>query len=186
MELIYEDLVKTNKVEFLAKVKTVAASLGISPNWLMGIMYIESKLDPQAVNKQAGDKALNKTPFELAKTRGTGLIQFMPNTLKPWGIDGQNIYNMSNVDQLDYVLKYFTPYKAKLINFVDLYFCVFRPTAVGHYPDYVLGGIMTENSKKIARQNSGLDLDKNNQVTKLEVQTKILYAIDKKYHPYLV
>jgi hypothetical protein len=186
MALIYEELVKTNKVEFLAKVVVVAKRLGISPDWLMGVMYIESKLDPENVNFQPVDRSSGKTKLELALTRATGLIQFMPATLKPWGVTGQDIIQMTNVAQLDYVEKYLTSYKGKLNAFVDLYFCVFRPTAVGHYLDYVLGGIGSELSKKIAKQNSGLDLDKDEQITKLEVQTKILYAIDKKHHPKLV
>jgi uncharacterized membrane protein YciS (DUF1049 family) len=183
--IIYSDLVKTNKSQFITRLQSVALSLGVPVNWLMGVMYIESKLDPQAVNRQAGDSKLNKTPYELALTRATGLIQFMPKTLEAWGLNGQDIYNMSNVDQLEYVQRYFTPYRSKMQSFVDVYFCVFRPAAVGKYRDHVLGGIGTDLAKKIARQNPGLDLNKDEQITKNEVETKILYAIDKNYHKYL-
>jgi hypothetical protein len=186
MTLIYEDLVKENKVAFLARIQQIAAGLNINPNWLMAVIYIESRFDPKAVNKQAGDSKLGKTDFELALTRGVGLIQFMPNTCKAWGLNGQDIYNMSNLKQLDYVEKYLSNYRGKMKSFVDVYFCVFRPREVGEYLDFVCGSLGSDELiKKIAKQNSGLDLDKNEQITKREVQTKILYAIDEKYHPLL-
>ena len=170
MTLIYEDLVKTNKDTFCYKVRLVATELGIPANWLMGVMYIESKLDPKAVNKNS---------------KAVGLIQFTNKTAVSLGTSTELLLQMSNVDQLDYVLKYFKQYKSKLTSFVDLYFAVFYPAAIGKYLDYVLGQIGT-TAAKIATQNPGLDLDKNELITKQEVQTKILFAIDKAYHKFLI
>lgn len=187
MILIYDDLIKTNKADFIAKVQSGCKNiLQIDPNWLMGVMYIESQLNPQAVNYQPGDERKGISPRDLALTRGTGLLQFMPKTCKNWGITGQDIYDMNNIQQLDYVFKYLSDFRGKMVAFVDVYFCVFRPSAVGKYFDFVLGGIGTEASKKIAKQNSGLDLNDDEQITKLEVQQKILYSIDKQYHKYLI
>lgn len=184
--LIYDELVETNFDQFILKVKQISSDLGIDPNWLMAVMYIESKLNPQAVNTQLGDDRLGKTKRELALTRGTGLLQFMPHTLENWGMNGQQIFDMSNVDQLDYVKKYLEDYKGRMAAFVDVYFCVFRPSAVGKYKDFVLGGLGTNLSKKIAKQNSGMDKNDDEQITKDEVTRHIMYAIDEDYKKYLI
>jgi hypothetical protein len=144
MTLIYDDLVKENKDAFLTKVQTVAASLGIDANWLMGVMYIESKLDHKAVNKYS---------------KAVGLIQFTKRTAESLGTSADLLLQMSNIQQMDYVLKYFTPYKNKIVSFVDVYFAVFYPAAIGKYFDYVLGKIGA-SATLIAQQNPGLDLNK--------------------------
>lgn len=169
MILIYDDLVKDNKTEFIAKVQVIAANLGISPHWLMAIMYIESKLDHKA--KNPGSSAV-------------GLIQFMSNTAVSLGTTREALLAMNNIQQLDYVAKYYDGYKNKLKHFIDCYFAVFYPAAIGKYFDYQLGKIGLSRAK-IAAQNPGMDLDKNEEITRQEVETKILYSIDTKYHQYL-
>ena len=88
----YEDFVKTNKDIFLQKVKEISSLLGINPNWLMFVMRWESSLNPAAVNPISG---------------ATGLIQFLPSTAKSLGTSTTALKNMSNIDQLDYVVFFF-------------------------------------------------------------------------------
>lgn len=170
MILIYDDLVKDNQAEFISKVQRIAANLGISPHWLMAVMYIESKLDPQA-----------QSPV----SSGVGLIQFMSNTAISLGTSREELLAMSNIDQLDYVEKYYLQYKNKLNYFIDCYFAVFYPKAIGKYFDYVLGKVGL-SAEKIAKQNPGLNWDQNEVLTRADVQRSILYAIDAKYQQYLI
>ncbi|MEY3377044.1 MAG: hypothetical protein RL463_1354, partial [Bacteroidota bacterium] len=92
MKLVYEDLVKENKEAFIQKVKDISGRLGINPNWLMLVMYMESNINHRAVNPMGG---------------ATGLIQFMPFVATELGTTTKQLLNMSNVEQLNYVEKYF-------------------------------------------------------------------------------
>ena len=55
------EYVKENKKEFALKVTDICNQLNIKPEWLMFVMWFESRLNPQAVNPISGS---------------TGLIQF--------------------------------------------------------------------------------------------------------------
>ena len=68
----------------------ICCELQIRPNWLMFVMYFESRLNHRAVNRISG---------------ATGLIQFMPSTARGLGTTTDALFNMSNVDQLYYVKK---------------------------------------------------------------------------------
>jgi hypothetical protein len=156
--MIFENLITENKAAFLQKVKDVSSDLGIDPNWLMLCMWIESRLNHRARNSMSG---------------ATGLIQFMPSTALSLGTTTEELAAMSNVDQMDYVYSYLEVYQWKMTSFVDVYFAIFFPRAIGKSSDYIL---QTSNiaASKIAQQNSGYDLNKDNQVTVAEVQSKIL------------
>lgn len=149
--LILIGLVKENQAAFEAKVNQIAASLGVDPNFLMIVMYKESRLNHRAINAQSG---------------ATGLIQFMPSTAQSLGTTTASLAAMSNVQQLDYVEKYLRPYKSKMKRLIDLYLSVFYPVAVGKAENYIIArsGSATYN------QNAGLDVDKNGQITVADVQ----------------
>lgn len=115
MALLFENLVKTNRVAFFARVLQVADTLGLNPNWLMLVMFMESRLNHQAVNPKGG---------------ATGLIQFMPKTALALGTTTTELLRMSNVAQLDYVQKYFWPYRSYINGFTDLYLITFYPAAL--------------------------------------------------------
>ena len=112
MTLLWLNLVKENASAFSTKVLSIAQNLGIDPNWLMHVMYSESGLNHRIVNPMGG---------------ATGLIQFMPSTAKGLGTTTSALSNMSNVEQLDWVYKYFKPYTGKIKSFVDLYMITFMP-----------------------------------------------------------
>ncbi len=163
--LILENKVKTNKGPFLEKVKEVSSDLDIDPNWLMAVMNSESNIDSAAVNPVSG---------------ATGLIQFMPRTAKGLGTTTTALKAMGNVEQLDYVKKYFNPYKYRITTFGDLYMATFFPVAIGKDDDYVLE---TKNlpASLIAKQNPIFDLNKDSKITAGEVRKAFLMRVPAQY-----
>lgn len=159
--------------EFARKVKDISDRLKINPNWLMVVMHNESGLNAQAVNKQKGDPA---DPFTRAKSRATGLIQFMPRTAQSLGTTTQALYGMTNIRQLDYVYQYYRPFAGRIKSYFDLYMITFFPAAVGKPDDFVLqaGNI---SSAIIAAQNPGFDINKDRKITVREAKQSMLKAI---------
>ena len=149
--LILIGLVKENQTAFEARVNQLAASLGVDPNFLMIVMYKESRLNHRAVNLQSG---------------ATGLIQFMPSTARSLGITTASLAAMSNVQQLDYVERYLRPYKSKMKRLIDVYLSVFYPVAVGKSESHIIA----KSGTVVYNQNTGLDIDRNGQITVADVQ----------------
>jgi len=137
---------------FAEKVQQVANYLGVSPNWLMQVMYAESGLKPQAVN-----------PY----TRATGLLQFMPSTAAGLGTTVTALYSMNAVQQLDYVQKYFAPKKGRLTSYYDVYAWVWFPAIIGKPDDWI---VHTDSlpASTIARQNPIIDRNKDGKITVAE------------------
>lgn len=159
--MVYEYLVKENKTEFLAKVGQIAQALGINPDWLMIVMKVESNLNHRAVNPMS---------------QATGLIQFMPRTAIGLGTSTFALKQMSNVDQLDYVYRYFKPYAGRLRDITDLYTVTFFPRALGKPDEYVLQ-TDTLSAGLIASQNRPYDINRDNQITVAELKTSILKKV---------
>ncbi len=129
---------------FVAEVKAMSQRLGVKPEWLFAVMKNESGMDPKAVN-----------PYSDA----TGLIQFMPDTARGLGTSVEALKNMSAMDQLKYVEKYFKPYAGKMKSGPDMYMATFWPAGLGKPDSYKIGGA------KVAAQNKIFDLDRNGQIT---------------------
>lgn len=147
--MLYEEFVKNNKSEFLNSVWNVSDLLGIDPNWLMTVMYKESGINPQAVNKNGG---------------ATGLIQFMPATARALGTTTAKLYSMNNVEQLYYVYQYFKPYRGRLKSYTDLYLACFFPLALGKPDDWIISsGALSAD--KVATANPVIDLNKDKAIT---------------------
>lgn len=110
----------------------------------------------------------------LAGSGATGLIQFMPSTAKTLGTTTDALAKLSAEDQLNYVWKYFAPWKGKLKTLSDLYMAILWPKAVGKPEHYVLWskGDMPVTYK----QNAGLDSNRDGTITKAECSAK-LYAM---------
>jgi len=153
--LIFENYVKYNKDQFVAKVRNIASKLFIDPNWLMAVMYKESGLKHTAVNKMGG---------------ATGLIQFMPSTAKGLGTTTANLLSMSNVEQLDYVYAYFKPYKYKILSYPDLYLITFFPAALSKPIDYIFQTTKLPASV-VAKFNPAIDINKDAVITMSEFIT---------------
>jgi hypothetical protein len=153
------EYVKENKKEFALKVTDICNQLNIKPEWLMFVMWFESKLNPQAVNPISGS---------------TGLIQFMPSTARGLGTTTDVLKRMSNVQQLDYVLAYLRPYKGRMKTWVDVYLAVFYPKAMGN-PNFVI------TSDIVAKQNKIFDLNKDLDISVKEIETALRKQIPEKY-----
>jgi len=165
MELIYANKVTTNREQFLGKVKNISEKLGIDPNWLMYVMWFESGLNHRAQNSTSG---------------ATGLIQFMPATASHLGTTTADLLQMSNVEQLDYVYQYLRPYRGDMESLVDVYLAVFFPAAIGKPGEYVFK-TSSLSASIIAKQNPVFDLNKDQILTKNEVEAKILANVPYDY-----
>lgn len=139
----------------------IGQELGIDPNWIMAVMYIESKCDPQAVNPDS---------------HATGLIQFMPKTaIELLNTTVEHIETLTACQQLPYVKTYLKKQKGKrkINSLIDTYLLVFFPAAIGQSNNYVLQ-TKDRSAAKIARQNPGYDINKDKRITKGEVEQSIM------------
>lgn len=133
------------------------------------------------------DSLLNVMLFETAGTLRTdirnkqsgavGLIQFTRQTLRGLGFTADQAAKMTVPEQLELLVKpYFKPYKKKILDsadWLDTYMAVLWPAGIGKPDTYV----MFASPSKEYRQNSGLDVDKNGQVTKGDVRKKFAAQI---------
>ena len=163
MALIYENNVPASyRVAFVEKVKKISANLGIDPNWLMAIMYFES--------------ARTFSPSITNSIGATGLIQFLPSTAKGLGTSTTALRGMSAVQQLDYVEKYLKPYKGKYKSYIDVYFAVFFPLAIGKPDDWVIqGGGLSASS--IYNANPAFRVVKDGKLRVWEVKKTMLQKL---------
>jgi len=155
MKLLYENKIPVSyRNAFVKKVRQISSSLSINPNNLMFIMHFESAgtFSPSIRNPYSG---------------GTGLIQFMPATAISLGTTVNALAQMSAVTQLDYVYKYYAPYKGKLKSGEDLYLVTFFPIALNK-PDSWIFRSNSLSAYIIAKQNPVLDLNKDMKITKKE------------------
>lgn len=150
--MLFEEKISSNKSAFLSKVNQVAAKLSIPADWLMAVMNSETAgtFSPSIQN-----------PY----TKATGLIQFMPNTAKGLGTTIDDLKKMSNVAQMDYVYKYFLPYKEKIDSFEDLYLVTFYPNADGVFAGTLSKPDTWTFPKAVTAQNPGLDANKDGLIT---------------------
>ncbi|MBI4751643.1 MAG: penicillin-insensitive murein endopeptidase [Acidobacteria bacterium] len=142
---------------FKKKVIQIAAQLQTDPNFLMAIMSFETggSFRPDQKN-QAGSGA-------------TGLIQFMPKTAQRLGTSTEALAKMTAEAQLDFVAKYFAPFKGRMVTVEDAYMAVLFPKAVGKPNSFVL----FIRNRLSYRMNKGLDLDGDGKITKAEAASKV-------------
>lgn len=141
--------------DFNKKLEKIANALGVNSHDLIAIMKQESGVNPQAVNSTSG---------------ATGLIQFMPKTAAELGTSTTALKNMTAVEQLDYVYKYFKMKGIKPGMAVgDLYLAVFYPAAVGKEDTHVI----STAGKAVYDQNKGLDRNKDGSITVADVKSAV-------------
>jgi hypothetical protein len=141
---------------FKRRVIEIAAEFGIDPNYLMAAMAFES-----ARTFSSG--------IENPYSGAVGLIQFMPSTARGLGTSTAALKRMTALAQLDYVRRYFLPYKGRLKDLNDLYMAILWPRAIGRPSSYVL---FAEGSREY-RQNRGLDVNTDGVVTKVEAANRV-------------
>jgi len=160
MALIYENKVPASyRTDFVNKVKEIAPRVGLDPNWLMAIMNFES--------------AGTFSPSITNSLGYVGLIQFGDSARKTLGVTKEQLKAMSAVEQLDYVEKYYNMYKGKYKSYVDAYFAVFFPLAIGKPDDWVIeGGGLT--AKQIYDANPAFRNVKDGKLRVWEVKKTML------------
>lgn len=165
-EIIFKDLISS---DFEDTIRHVALRLQVDPNWLIAVMWSESRLKPNAKNRHSG---------------AVGLIQFMPKTAVGLGTTCDRLEKMSAIGQMVFVEHYFTPYVSRIKRFTDLYMACFFPRAVGRADDYILQ-TSTLSASLIASQNPVFDLNKDSQITVGEFNNSLKKIYPSHVHPYL-
>ena len=145
--------------DFKEEVNRLGTKYNVNPMALMAIMDFETggSFDPAELN-QAGSGAI-------------GLIQFLPKTARSLGTTNAELAQMSKIEQLVYVEKYFDQFGYRLSggNVDDIYMAVLWPKAIGKPEGYVL----FRRGTKAYGQNSGLDHNEDGTITKYEAATKV-------------
>jgi hypothetical protein len=154
---------------FKARILWTADALGCNVNDLMACMAWESGETFRADIKNA------------AGSGATGLIQFMPSTARGLGTTTSDLAKLTPEDQIRYVYEYFKPYAGRLDNLGDLYMAILWPKAVGKHDSYVL--FDRSKTPTAFRQNSGLDVNKDGQVTRAECLVKVNQKLVKGLEP---
>lgn len=162
--LLLIDKVTQNKKWFQDKVVEISKELWINPHALMLIMNKESSLN--RINKNSKSEAI-------------GLIQFMPDTLTELWSSEEELKEMTNVEQLDLVKKYYENFKGKINSVKDLYLATFFPIALDHKDDPNRVFQSSKQTKElIASQNSWIDMDRNWVITMQDfnnfIKTKVI------------
>jgi len=159
--MIFEELIKENRPEFIKKVTDISKLLRVKPEWLMFLMWFETA------------HTLN---HKIKNGIGAvGLIQFTKSTAKYLGTTTDALVKMSNVEQLDYVYKHLKPFIGRYNSLVDLYLAIFWPAGVGKDMSYTI------KSDIVAIQNPIFDLNKDLDITKEEIQQALLKQVPNKY-----
>lgn len=155
--------------DFRAKVRWLVEDLDIGPapgapepDWLMAWIAWES-------GRTFSSKAKN-----MAGSGAVGLIQFMPDTARDLGTSSAELAALTPEKQLNFVWKYFKPYKGRIRSLADGYMAILWPVAVGKPLEHVLWDRQTRPTTY--RQNAGLDANRDGEITKAEAAAKI-YAI---------
>ena len=153
--------------EFLNKVKQVAKNINCDYEDLLAVMNSESSLKPDAVYR-------NKNGEKTA----VGLIQFTKNGAIPalnsrYGLDltVEKIENMSALDQLDLVEKYYKMNEGRLpkdrkLTAADLYAVTFLPARAQN-------DVLTRCGEKYYNSNKGLDVNGDGAITKSDLNVRL-------------
>lgn len=156
MNLIHIDhpnIPSSIRTAFGRKVIEIAVFLQIDANWLMQVMYAESRLKASARNIQK-DRLI-----------AAGLLQWT----KASGVPGapQRLLQYGHLQQLDWLKEYFKPYRGKMHSYFDVYLVTFFPAGVGMGDGYVFA-TKKLSAALIAAQNPALNVVKDGKITMAE------------------
>lgn len=143
-----------NAIAFEQRVRAVAQQLGIPAEWLMAVMYQESRFKSGVANYQGSG--------------AVGLIQFMPSTAVELHTTTEALRYMDPVQQLDYVHAYLQQVVSRYGQFqslTDLYLGILYPKARNQ--DYCF--TLYAHPSVSYKQNKGLDEDQDGRVTVSDV-----------------
>lgn len=149
---------------FRDRVRWIGEDLEFEPDWLMAAIAWES------------GRSFRSDVKNMAGSGATGLIQFMPATARGLGTTTEALAKLTPEDQLNFVWKYFAPFKGRIRSLADLYMAILWPKGVGQPDSYVL---FDKGKQPTAyRQNAGLDADKDGKVTRRETVAKVAALLD--------
>jgi hypothetical protein len=153
---------KRVSADFKQKIIAMASELECNPDYLMAAMAFESAetFSPSIQNPTSG---------------ATGLIQFMPATARSLGTTTADLAAMSAIRQLDYVQRYFQPYRRRLQSLSDVYMVILWPKAVGEAES----NILFSRPSVQYEQNKGLDANEDGHVTKAEAAAAVHSKLSK-------
>lgn len=143
--------------EFYDRVGEIAKKINCNPAELLAVMNSESGLVTTAKNRHTG---------------ATGLIQFMPETAKGLGTSIEELSNMSELQQLNYVEKFLVNAKRayikddRALSAGDLYGLIFMPAKSGQE-------ILAVKGTKAYRQNRGLDYDGDGVISRRDLESHV-------------
>lgn len=159
---------------FRQKVQLVATALGgpsALASWLMACMAQESgETFSPSIRNEAGSGA-------------TGLIQFMPQTAAVLGTTTAALAAMSDIEQLDYVRRFFWPWRGKLHTLGDVYMAILWPEAVGKPDDFVLFDKADPDHPVRYIQNHGLDFNHDGKITRAEACARVASELNRGMSP---
>lgn len=145
----------------------VAQRTGVDLDALCATIQFESGFKAQARNTQS---------------RATGLIQFMPDTAKLYKTTIDDLFKMTELEQLPYVEKHFTAVKKRFPNLQsqDVCLSVLMPAHVGKSNDTVIMTKLPNEAvppKDAYGQNKNLDTNKDGEITVGEVRQRYYYNL---------
>ncbi|GAB4421873.1 MAG: hypothetical protein OHK0039_37370 [Bacteroidia bacterium] len=143
---------------FENKVREIAAQLDVPPEWLMAVMYSESKFDA-AVRNHKGSGA-------------TGLIQFMPAAASDLNVSLERLGRMEHEQQMEYVYLYLQNVRERYGEFMslaDLYLAILYPRALNQDYCYTLYAKPSQSYE----QNAGLDENRDGRVTVSDIDRRM-------------
>lgn len=158
---------------FEKKVKQVARSLDVPPEWLMAVMYSESRLNPQVRNHKGSG--------------ATGLIQFMVPAVKDLNSRLGTTYYMKDIrnmpahDQMELVYEYLQTVRERYGDYyslTDLYLAILYPKALAHGAS----GTLYSKPSLTYYQNIGLDENKDGHVTKKDIDARMMRLFPDAFH----
>lgn len=149
---------------FEMKVQQVATELRVPAEWLMAVMYSESRFNPSVANFKGSG--------------AVGLIQFMVPTVKELNVRmGTKLYMkdiaaMNAVEQLDLVAEYFQTIRERYGEYqslTDFYLAVLYPKARKQEACYTLYA----KPAKAYQMNAGLDENHDGKVTVSDIDKRM-------------
>lgn len=142
---------------FKTRVISITFDLAVCVDFLMAAMAFES------------GETFSASVANAAGSGAVGLIQFMPSTAAALGTTSAALAAMTATAQLDYVLRYFTPYRGRLKTLEDVYMAILYPAAIGTGSGHVLFSSGTQAYS----QNAGLDLNGDGSITVGEATSRV-------------
>jgi hypothetical protein len=149
----------------------------VSKEFKAGVLWIEDKLGLNADNLMSciafeTGQTFSPSIKNLAGSSGTGLIQFMRATAIGLGTTVEALAKMTAVRQLGFVYHYFRQFGGDFSNWTleDTYMAILYPKAIGKSPDWEMPW---KYGSLAYKQNSGLDANKDQKITKAEASAGV-------------